>query len=261
MTPMSGSVRRLAIDALVVDIADDPSELARLAADDAEMTISAALSDRGQANVMLATGNSQLAFLSDLVRRAIDWSRVVVFHMDEYLGMASDHPASFGRYIRERVADVVHPKAAHYVDGVNPAGGDAECARYAALLAEHPVDLCCLGVGENGHLAFNDPPVADFADPLDVKVVELDEACRLQQVGEGHFAGLADVPTHAVTVTIPALLRARRVLAIVPESRKATPVRRALEGPVGESCPATALRSCDHARLLLDRGSASLLAG
>src|SRR5438309_2116178 len=178
MTPMSGSVRRLAIDALVVDVVPDAANVGVIAADDAESTIASALVDRGQANVMLATGNSQLAFLAELARRPVDWSRVVIFHMDEYLGMGQDHPASFGRYIRERVADVVHPKAAHYIDGTNPAGGDAECARYAALLAGHPVDLCCLGVGENGHLAFNDPPVADFADPLDVKVVELDEACR-----------------------------------------------------------------------------------
>jgi glucosamine-6-phosphate deaminase len=231
-----------------------------MAADDAESTIASAVAERGQANVMLATGNSQLAFLAELVRRPVDWSRVVVFHMDEYQGMEPDHPASFGRYIRERVADVVHPKAAHYVDGVNPDGGEAECSRYAALIAEHPIDLCCLGIGENGHLAFNDPPVADFSDPLDVKVVALDDACRRQQVGEGHFPSMADVPQHAITVTIPALLRAGRVLAIVPEARKAEPVRRALEGPVGPECPATALRSCPHARLLLDGGSASLLA-
>jgi glucosamine-6-phosphate deaminase len=256
---MSGSVRRSVVDALVVDIAADADELARLAADDAESTIAGALADRGQANIMLATGNSQLAFLADLVRRPIDSSRVVVFHMDEYLGMGRDHPASFGRYIRERVVDVVHPKAAHYVDGTNPAGGDAECDRYATLLAEHLLDLCCLGIGENGHLAFNDPPVADFADPLDVKVVALDDACRRQQVGEGHFRAFDDVPRHAITVTIPALLRAARVLAIVPESRKAEPVRRAILGPVGTACPATALRSCRQARLLLDRGSASLL--
>src|SRR5437763_14272581 len=140
MTPMSGSVRRLAVDALVVDVADDAVELSRLAADDAESTIAAALADRGEANVMLATGNSQLAFLSDLVRRPMDWSRVVVFHMDEYLGMSPDHTASFGRYIRERVVDIAHPKAAHYLDGVNPAGADAECARYAGLLVEHPID-------------------------------------------------------------------------------------------------------------------------
>ena len=134
-----------------------------------------------------------------------------------------------------------------------------ECARYAALLRAHPLDLCCLGIGENGHLAFNDPP-ADFADPLDVKVVELDRACRSQQVGEGHFADIDAVPTHALTVTVPALLRAREVIAVVPERRKAEPVRAALLGPVAPSCPASALRTSGNATVHLDRGSASGLA-
>ncbi len=127
------------------------------------------------------------------------------------------------------------------------------------LLQDQPLDLCCLGIGENGHLAFNDPPVADFDDPLDVKVVELDRACRLQQVNEGHFAGMADVPTHAITVTIPALLRASRVLAIVPEARKAEPVLAALTGPVSTSCPASALRTVAHTTIHLEPESARLL--
>jgi glucosamine-6-phosphate deaminase len=149
------------------------------------------------------------------------------------------------------------PKAAHYLDGM--ADPETECERYAELLAEHPLDLCCLGIGENGHLAFNDPPVADFDDPLDVKVVELDGPCRHQQVNEGHFPDLDAVPTHAVTVTIPALLRARRVLAVVPESRKAVPVRDALTGPIGTSCPASTLRTINHASVHLDAESARLL--
>ena len=136
---------------------------------------------------------------------------------------------------------------------------EAECDRYAALLRSHPLDLCCLGIGENGHLAFNDPPVADFADPLDVKVVELETACRLQQVHEGHFAELAAVPAHAITVTIPALLRAERVLAIVPEARKAAPVRAALTGPIATSCPASALRTAAHVTIHLEPESAQLL--
>jgi len=145
----------------------------------------------------------------------------------------------------------------HYLDGL--ADPTTECERYAALLRAHPLDLCVLGIGENGHLAFNDPPVADFADPLDVKVVELDPACRQQQVGEGHFPDVATVPTHAMTVTIPALLRAGRVIAVVPEERKAAPVRDALLGPVSTSCPASALRTTGNVTLHLDRGSAGLL--
>ena len=177
--------------------------------------------------------------------------------MDEYVGVGPDHPAGFQRWIRERIVEPAHPRAAYYVEGLgDPA---AECARYAGLLRSHPLDLCCLGIGENGHLAFNDPPVADFADPLDVKVVELETACRMQQVHEGHFAGLDAVPAHAITVTIPALLRAGRVLAIVPEARKAEPVRDALTGPVATSCPASALRTIDHATIHLEPESARLL--
>ena len=150
-----------------------------------------------------------------------------------------------------------HPRAAYYVEGL--ADAETECLRYGHLLGSHPLDLCCLGIGENGHLAFNDPPVADFSDRRDVKVVELDAACRMQQVNEGHFAGLDAVPTHAITVTIPALLRAGRVLAVVPEARKAKPVRDALTGPVATSCPASALRTIAHATVHLDPDSARLL--
>jgi glucosamine-6-phosphate deaminase len=203
---------------------------------------------------MFATGNSQLAMLDKLVSLpGIPWDSVTIFHMDQYVGLDPEHPASFSRYIRDRLVLRVSPPpaAAHYV------GGDA--AHYASLLRDHPLDLCVMGIGENGHLAFNDPPVADFDDPLDVKVVELDEACRLQQVGEGHFAALADVPTHAVTVTIPGLLRAAQVIVVCPESRKAAAVAAALDGPITTACPASVLRRCDHARLYLDASSASLL--
>jgi len=256
MTPASENLR---FESLRVAVHDDVASLARAAADDASAVIARAVDERGVANAMFATGNSQLAFVDELMaRRDVDWSRLVVFHMDEYLGMGPDHPASFVRWIRERIVDRVHPLAAHLIDGT-AADAAAECARYTALLREHPLDLCCMGIGENGHLAFNDPPVADFDDPADVKVVALDDACRRQQVGEGHFAGLADVPTHALTVTIPALLRAREVLVIVPEARKADAVRAALEGPVTTACPASVLRRQPHVRLCLDRESAGLL--
>jgi glucosamine-6-phosphate deaminase len=181
----------------------------------------------------------------------------VLFHMDEYVGLGPDHPASFQRWIRERIADPTHPREAHYLDGQAPPG--PECDRYAALLAAHPLDLCCLGIGENGHLAFNDPPVADFADPLDVKIVELDPGCRRQQVNEGHFATDADVPALAMTVTIPALLRAARVLAVVPDSRKAVAVQAALEGEVTTACPASRLQRTPHATVFLDTDAAALL--
>ena len=169
-------------------------ELARDAADTAAEAIMASIASRGGANVMLATGDSQLAFLAELATiPGIDWSRVVGFHMDEYVGMSDDHPASFARYMRERVVARVDPGEFHYLDG-SAADPEAECLRYGELLAHHPLDLCCLGIGENGHLAFNDPPVADFADPQIVKVVELDDACKRQQVGEGHFPDVDAVP-------------------------------------------------------------------
>ena len=186
----------------------------------------------------------------------IHWSRVVGFHMDEYVGITADHPASFRRYLRERVVERVPISTFHFIEG-DAADTGSECERYAALLREHPLDVCCLGIGENGHLAFNDPPVADFDDPLDLKAVELDDACRRQQVGEGHFPDVDAVPTRAITVTIPALLRAATVLTIVPEARKAEPVRRALEGPIDTACPASILRTQPNATLYLDVESAA----
>ncbi|MEY2446672.1 MAG: glucosamine-6-phosphate deaminase [Acidimicrobiaceae bacterium] len=244
------------VDELAVRVFANDEELGAAAAADAADAIRAAVERSGQANVMLATGNSQFTFLDALTARVdVPWDRVTGFHMDEYVGMDDGHPASFARYMRERVVDVVHPAAFHYVDGTNDAA--IECVRYAELLRAHPLDLCCLGVGENGHLAFNDPPFADFDDAFDVKEVDLDDVSRRQQVGEGHFPSLDDVPRSAITVTIPAVLRAPRVLAIVPEARKAEAVRRALEEPIATSCPASVLRRAPHATLYLDRESAA----
>jgi glucosamine-6-phosphate deaminase len=242
-----------------VVVGDDTADMARAAADEAADVLRRAVARNGAANAMFATGNSQLAFVEALVdpSRDVPWGDVTVFHMDEYVGIGPDHPASFERWIRQRITGPTQPRAAFYLDG--RADPDEECARYAGLLAAHPLDLCCLGIGENGHLAFNDPGVADFDDPLDVKVIELDPACRAQQVGEGHFATDADVPPTAMTVTVPALLRAARVLAVVPEARKAVPVERALRGPVTEDCPASALQRTPHATVFLDPDSAALL--
>jgi glucosamine-6-phosphate deaminase len=250
---------RQRVGRLEVEVHRSAAELATAAAEAATAALRAAVEHRGVANAMFATGNSQLDFVEALVGlEAVPWADVVVLHMDEYLGLGPDHPAGFGRWIRQRITERVQPKAAHYLDGLaDPA---AECARYAALLRAHPLDLCCVGIGENGHLAFNDPPVARFDDPEAVKVVTLDAACRRQQVGEGHFPTVDDVPTRALTVTVPVLLGAPRVLAVVPEARKATPVRRALEGPLTTACPASALRTAPGATLYLDPDSAGLLA-
>jgi glucosamine-6-phosphate deaminase len=250
--------RVLKFEALTVHV-DDVDEMARDAAVEAADALQAAIAARGEANIMLATGNSQLAFLVELVKLpGVAWGRVRAFHMDEYVGLAATHSASFQRYMRERVAARLAVMEFHYLNG-EAADPEAEAARYEALLRAHPLDVCCAGIGENGHLAFNDPPVADFDDPRDVKVVALDEASRRQQVGEGHFASLDDVPTHAITVTIPALLRAHRLLVIVPEARKARPVREALYGPITTACPASVLRRQANATLYLDLESSSLL--
>ena len=247
------------IDAVTVTVHEDTAALARAAADEAAAVMRAAAAARGVVHAMFATGNSQLDFVHALVNVTDDvpWAQTVVFHMDEYVGVGPDHPAGFQRWIRERIVEPAQPKAAYYVEGLGDP--EAECARYARLLGDHPLDLCCLGVGENGHLAFNDPPVADFDDPLDVKVVELDAPCRLQQVHEGHFPDIDAVPAHAITVTIPALLRAGRVLAIVPEARKAEPVRAALTGPIATACPASALRRAPSSAIHLEPESAALL--
>lgn len=254
------------VEELTVRVYETVDALASGAARDAAALLRAAIEQRGHANLMLATGTSQLTFLARLIdddrgaepRARIDWSRVTGFHMDEYVGLPATHPASFQRYMRERVAAQLPFGAFHYVDG-SASDPEVEAARYADLLQTHPVDVCCLGIGENGHLAFNDPPVADFDDPLTVKVVALDDRCKRQQVGEGHFATLGDVPPRAITVTVPGLLRAGHALAIVPEARKAEPVRAALEGPISTACPASILRRQAHAILYLDSDSGSRL--
>lgn len=252
--------REFVVGELRVRVFERDVDLARAAAIEAAVSIRGAIDARGVAHVMFASGNSQLAFLGMLAdEHRIDWSLVIGFHMDEYLGLPADHSASFRRYMREHVVDALHLREFHGVGG-DAADPQAEADRYATLLRAHPLDLCCLGVGENGHLAFNDPEVADFDDPSDVKVVELDDRCRMQQAGEGHFPTIDAVPRRAITVTIPALLRAGTVLAIVPERRKAEPVLRALEAPVSTTCPASILRRHPHASLFLDEESASLLA-
>ena len=252
-------VKILQADALAVRVYRAQNDLAQDAAAVAQRYLQETLARQEAASVIFATGNSQLQFLDALVvLGGVDWSRVTLFHMDEYLGIDVNHRASFRRYLRERVESRVKPKRFHYLEG------DAllplkECERYARLLAAQPIDLCCLGIGENGHLAFNDPPVADFSDPHPVKLVKLDEACRQQQVGEGHFPNLEAVPQYAFTLTIPTLCSGRRMLCIVPERRKAQAVKDALRGPISPACPASFLRQQSHCTLFLDSDSASLL--
>jgi glucosamine-6-phosphate deaminase len=246
---------------LVVEIHPDRAALGRSAARAAANSIADTITQRGKARVIFACAPSQNEFLAELVRplengAAIDWRRVTVFHMDEYVGLTADRPESFRYYLQRHLLDHVpvsqfHPLLAEHVDPLRA------CADYSALLSEAPIDLICLGIGENGHIAFNDPPVADFQDGLLVKVVELDEACRRQQVNDGCFPCLADVPPLALTLTIPVFRQARRLSVQVPGARKADAVAASLRGPVTTACPASILRTHRAATLHLDAGSAA----
>ncbi len=217
-----------------------------------------AIAERGEANVIVATGASQYEFL-ECLRRVPDiaWPRVTAFHLDEYLGIPADHPASFRRYLRERLFGHLPFGAVHLLEGdaLDPL---AEARRYGALLAERTLDVTCLGIGENGHLAFNDPP-ANFETQELVHIQTIDDITRRQQVNEGHFAALGDVPGQALSLSIPAILRARRLSCVVPDRRKAEAVRAALEGPISPHCPASILRQAPNCCLFLDRPAASLL--
>jgi glucosamine-6-phosphate deaminase len=221
--------------------------------------IRSAIEKRNRARIMVATGNSQLDFIKALVEMpGIEWPRVEMFHMDEYVGISAQHPASFRLWIKQRVEDRVPLAAANYIGGDAPDTA-AEVARYSNLLAAGPIDCAFVGFGENGHIAFNDPPSANFEDPVSLKVVELDPACRLQQVGEGHFPDIDSVPRTAITITCSGLFAAKSWVCCIPEARKATAVRQALTGPISTSCPASLVRTHPSACVFLDEDSASQL--
>lgn len=241
-----------------VEIYDSNQAMGSAAARDLAEILRRAVAQQRAASVIVATGNSQLSFFEALRgEQHVPWSRINVFHMDEYLGMSAVHPASFRGFIREKLTDVVGPRAFYGIRGDAENVG-AELDRYASLLRNHEPIACVLGFGENGHLAFNDPP-ADFDTERLIQVVTLAQSARRQQVGEGHFRTLDEVPERAITLTVPALLERPHILAVVPEKRKARAVHDALEGPVTPDCPASVLRMVDHARLYLDRDSSSLL--
>lgn len=208
---------------------------------------------------MVGTGNSQLAMVEYLgAEKGIDWSRVEAFHLDEYVGLPASHPASFRLWIRTRFAEKVKPKVTHYLEG-DARDLDAMVRDYERMLSAAPVDLAFVGIGENGHIAFNDPHVADFNDRVLVKRVTLDEACRNQQVGEGHFPSQSAVPAEAISVTCTGLLRARKWICCVPDRRKARAVVGALEGPIGTACPGSLVQRHPDAEVFLDAASAALL--
>jgi len=211
--------------------------------------------------VIFATGASQIETLRELTGIAdLPWNKIRGFHMDEYVGIAADHPASFRRYLRERLTEKVKMKTFFEIDG-NTEDPERTGREYADAIRSADPRLCLLGIGENGHLAFNDPPIADFTDPLDAKIVQLDAACRQQQTAEGWFSSVEQVPESAITLTIPALLRVPRLIVSVPGRRKAKIVRRAFTERISTACPATILRTHPDATVYLDLESADELSG
>lgn len=256
---MPGLMTSKTFDALSVNIYDSHQTMADEAAKIVAEAIRQCTEQQEEVNLLLATGNSQLRFLEALRNLAdIPWHQANIFHLDEYVGISENHSASFARYIRERVVQHVEP--AHFF----PIRGDApnseeELARYAELLEKHPIDICCLGIGENGHVAFNEPNDSDPDDGNKMRLVTLDNKSREQQVGEGHFASMQEVPEGAFTVTMSGIFASRRLFVIVPEARKAEAVKRTLQGEIDVSCPASYLRKLSSATLFLDDASSELI--
>ncbi len=236
-------------------IFDTAEAMGSAAAQYAVGIINQAIAQRGRAVVVLATGASQFEVYHHLVTMAVDWSKVTMFHLDEYIGLPITHPASFRKYLMERFIDRVNPLAAvHLIDGEHPDPAE-ECRRLGALIQASPVDVTLAGVGENGHLAFNDPP-ADFDTEEPYLLVNLDEACRRQQLGEGWFNSLAEVPERAISMSIRQIMKTDHLILSVPDRRKAQAIKSMLEGPISPQCPASIARNHPRCRLLLDRAAA-----
>jgi glucosamine-6-phosphate deaminase len=251
-------VPQFRVDRAQVQICSSLRELGLAGAARAARLIRRAIDARGRARIIVATGNSQFPLVEALVQQPVNWQAVEVFHMDEYVGISADHPSSFRYWIRTRLEERVRPAKTFYIEG-DATNLDAEIERYSHLLLEAPIEVAFVGFGENGHIAFNDPHVADFNDPAILKEITLDPASRAQQAGEGHFKDVASVPQRAITITCPGLFRAGSWICCVPETRKAVAVRQALEGPISEACPASLVRKHPDAVVYLDRDSASLL--
>ncbi|MEQ8217527.1 MAG: glucosamine-6-phosphate deaminase [Arenibacter sp.] len=246
------------IENLSIKIYGQTKEMGAAAADYVTSKLNDAIVEKGEANLILATGASQFSFLEAMQTKEIDWGKITVFHLDEYKGISESHPASFRKYLKERILNRVAPKKIYFLNG-DAANLQLEINNYEEALKAHPIDIACIGIGENGHIAFNDPAVADFNDPKLVKVVELDEACRNQQLGEGWFPSFADVPKEAVTLTITAIMNCKAISCVVPDQRKAQAVYNSLYGDIGTSCPASILRTHPETVLFLDRASASMI--
>jgi glucosamine-6-phosphate deaminase len=251
--------REFKADKLTVKVYDSRKAMGEEAAKEAAAHIKALLSQKDEINMIFAAAPSQNEFIAALISdREIAWDRINAFHMDEYIGLDEDAPQGFGNFLRDRIFCKAGFKSVHYLQG-NAPDPEQECERYSEMLRNRKIDVVCMGIGENGHIAFNDPHVAEFDDPSLVKVVELDQKCRMQQVNDGCFETIDQVPTHALTLTIPALMLGECLFCIVPARTKAQAVKSTVQGPIVEACPASILRTHDHAVLYLDQDSSSLL--
>jgi len=250
--------QKLKVEQLDIEIFDEEADMGFASANFVKQKINAAIEGRGVAHIILATGTSQFSFLNALKKNDIDWKNVVVFHLDEYNGISDTHPASFRKYLKERILDDVNPKKVFLLNGD---ADDIEevMKEYSQALENHPIDVACIGIGENGHIAFNDPPVADFNDSKKVKIVDLDEDCRKQQYREGWFPTLKDVPKQALTLTIPTILSSKSISCVVPDERKSEAVKNALQAEISTACPATILRTHSDIKLFLDKWAAGKL--
>lgn len=239
-------------------IQNDKYALGNAAGKQAAVLIRSAIEQTGKANIILATGTSQFQTLEQLIREDIDWSNVVMFHLDEYIGLSITHPASFRKYLKERFLDQVAPLKAYYlINGENDA--EEERQRLNGLIRQYPIDVALVGIGENGHLAFNDPP-ADFHTEDPYLIVSLDEKCRLQQMGEGWFATVNDVPAQAISMSVKQIMKSAHIICSVPDSRKAQAIKDSVEQPVNPLFPASILQEHPSCGLYLDETSAALLA-
>ena len=246
-------------DKLVVRAFENRTLMGEAAAMDIKARIKALLSEKAEINMIFAAAPSQNDVLKSLVEDGeIEWSRINAYHMDEYIGLDKDAPQGFGNFLKAHIFGLVPFKSVNYID-ISTTDPDGEAERYGKLLEANPTDIVVMGIGENGHIAFNDPPVADFNDKKWVKPVKLDEICRQQQVNDGCFAKIDDVPTHAMTLTVPTLVRAPYLFCIVPAPTKAKAVYETLNGTIDEHCPASILRLQENAILYLDNESSKLL--
>ncbi|MBQ7912452.1 MAG: glucosamine-6-phosphate deaminase [Clostridia bacterium] len=252
-------MKSLKVDKLQVEIYDNRTLMGEASAKDIKAKIAELLAEKAEINMIFAAAPSQNDVLKSLVEdKEIEWNRVNAYHMDEYIGLDKNAPQGFGNFLKAHIFGLVPFKSVNYID-ITTTNPEAEAERYGKLLQENPTDIVIMGIGENGHIAFNDPPVADFKDEKWVKPVKLDEICRQQQVNDGCFASLDEVPTHAMTLTVPTLVKAPYLFCIVPAKTKANAVYETLNGSIDEHCPASILRLQENAKLYLDNESSKLL--